>query len=92
VQLEIAAEHVQIEQNRYRISVTLRNSTERPTGPARLVLTIVDQTNQVVGLRVANTSAGFEPGAEQTLHLEALTQAVDGPLRHTLYVETQPGS
>jgi LysM repeat protein len=89
-QLDIVAEQMQVEQNRYRVIVTLRNASDQPTGPARLILTVVDADNQVVGLRVVNSPTGFEAAAEQTLHIEALTRAANGPLRHTLYVETQP--
>ncbi len=85
--LDIVREQVQAQDNRYQVTVTLRNSTAQTIKSARLILTVVDDEQRVVGLRIIDSPTGFEPGAEQTLTVEALTRAADGPLQHTLYIE-----
>ncbi len=92
VVLQVLEARVEQQDRRYRLMLTLRNPSDRATGPARLVLTLLDADGQVTGFRVQNTAEGLDPGATVTVEIEAQAQGSSGPLSHQIYAEAQQQS
>jgi LysM repeat protein len=85
--LEVVDETVTISGQRYHLRLTLRNPSSVSTGPGHIVLTLYDAAGRVLGYRVETTAKGFDPGASQSIEIEALAQGSEQPTTHYVYAE-----
>jgi LysM repeat protein len=93
IPLDIRDEQVQVSAGRYQVTATLRNPLAQPTGPVRVVLTVLDAADQIAGFRVQHTPDNLEANAQQTITLTVLTRSTaQHPLRHQLYAEAGLGN
>lgn len=89
VPLVIEDEIIQQTDGRYTVSATLYNPSSYVTAPPRLVLTLLDDSGQVVGYRAIGTNSGLDPDARQLIQIEAISQVRNVKLTHMLYAEAR---
>jgi len=74
---------------RYSVSATIYNPSSFITEPPRLILTLLDDSGQVVGYRSISLTSGLDPNARQTIQIEAISQVRTAKLTHILYAEAR---
>lgn len=89
VPLIIEDEIIQRADGRYTVSATLYNPSPYITEPPRLILTLLDDSGQVVGYRAVRMTDGLGPDARQIIQIEAISQVRDARLSHILYAEAR---
>lgn len=87
-------EDAQAEQadGRYAVTATLHNPTANASGPARVVLTLLDSAGRVTGYRALLTPDGIAPGGRVAVRVEAAAQESGVTVSHTLYAEARRAS
>ncbi len=89
VPLVVEDEIIQQADGRYSVSATLYNPSSYTTEPPRLILTLLDDSGQVVGYRAIGASSGLDPDERLVIQIEAISQVRDVKLSHTLYAEAR---
>jgi LysM repeat protein len=72
---------------RYVVSAMVRNPDQETADEMRLVVTLLNDSQQVVGYRVVQMDDSLPGGASLPIRVEVIPQTDDATLTHTLYVE-----
>ena len=76
-----------IENNRYQVEAQVHNQTGQVLGPGRIILTVFDSEEHIIGFRSLMLEEGFAIDETQTIWLESISQSSGTSASHTLYVE-----
>jgi hypothetical protein len=71
---------------RYVLTANLKNASERRIEAIRLIVTLLDVSERVVGYRVHSVDP-LLAGTERAVRMEIIPQVMDNNMHHLLHVE-----
>ena len=94
-QLSITDEHGELLRSalgdvRYRIDAAIYNPSQKPTRGVRIITTLLDGDDAVIGYRVVAWPDGLAADESRKFHLTLVPQITAQDVHHTLAIETLP--
>lgn len=90
--LIVEDESHQFASGHFDFSATLYNPTTQVTAPVRLILTLLDSNQQVIGYRYAVTAVGLAPGERLPVAVRAVVPTRQAPASYRFTYEALPAS
>jgi hypothetical protein len=81
-----------LENGRYIVSATIHNPDSLPAQGVRIVVTLYDNNQHVIGYRVMQLGRSLPGGESLPIQVAVVPQIANTALTHTLYVEAWRGS